>query len=118
MLDIRLIREKADFVKQRLATRGGGDEAKIDQLLQVDADRRKAETELQGLQSERNRISKEIGAQKAKGISAEDLQERVRKIGQQIVDLTQRASAFDEKQRQMLLDIANPPQSPCLLLQL
>ena len=47
MLDIRLIREKPDFVKQRLATRGSGDEAKIDRLLQYDATRRKAETEFQ-----------------------------------------------------------------------
>ena len=37
MLDIRLIREKPDFVKSRLATRGGGDETKIDELLQIDA---------------------------------------------------------------------------------
>ena len=27
MLDIRLIREKPDFVRERLATRGGGDES-------------------------------------------------------------------------------------------
>ena len=40
MLDIRLIREKPDFVKERLATRGGGDEARIDEVLRVDADRR------------------------------------------------------------------------------
>ena len=33
MLDIRLIREKPDFVRERLATRGGGDEAKIDDVL-------------------------------------------------------------------------------------
>ena len=32
MLDIRLIREKPAFVKERLATRGGGDEAKIDNV--------------------------------------------------------------------------------------
>ena len=33
MLDIRLIREQPDFVKERLATRGGDDAAKIDQVL-------------------------------------------------------------------------------------
>ena len=32
MLDIKLIREKPDFVRQRLATRGAGEEAKIDEL--------------------------------------------------------------------------------------
>ena len=109
MLDIRLIREKPDFVKERLATRGGGDEAKIDKVLQVDAERRKAETELQRLQSDRNRISKEIGGKKAQGDSAADLQERVRQIGQQIVDLNQRATGFDEEQQRLLLDISNLP---------
>ena len=58
MLDIRLIREKADFVRERLATRGSGDESRIDDVLKVDAERRKAETELQQLQAERNRLSK------------------------------------------------------------
>src|SRR6202011_4959889 len=62
MLDIRLIREKPDFVRERIATRGGEDAAKVDELFKVDAERRKAETELQQLQSERNRLSKEIGA--------------------------------------------------------
>jgi seryl-tRNA synthetase len=40
MLDIRLIREKPDFVRERLATRGGGDDAKIAEVLRVDAERR------------------------------------------------------------------------------
>ena len=62
MLDIRLIREKPDFVRERLATRGDGDETRIDEVLRIDAERRRAETEVQGLQSERNRLSKEIGA--------------------------------------------------------
>ena len=44
MLDIRLIREKPDYVRERLATRGGGDERNIDELLQIDSNRRKAET--------------------------------------------------------------------------
>ena len=53
MLDIRLIRERADFVRERLATRGADDATKIDSLLKVDAERRKTETELQQLQAER-----------------------------------------------------------------
>ncbi len=62
MLDIRLIREKPDYVRERLATRGGGDERNIDELLQIDAKRRKAETALQQLNADRKRLSKEIGA--------------------------------------------------------
>src|SRR6266513_1291164 len=109
MLDIRLIREKPDFVKQRLATRGGGEEAKIDTVRQVDIERRRTETELQQLQSERNRLSKEIGAKRSRQESSEELEARVRKIGQTIVDLNQRASEAERRQIDLLLEIPNLP---------
>ncbi|MGE5209610.1 MAG: serine--tRNA ligase [Alphaproteobacteria bacterium] len=109
MLDIRLIRAKPDFVRERLATRGGGDEAKIDQILRIDADRRNRETELQRLQSERNRLSKEIGAKRSRKEPSEELEAEVRDIGEQIAGLTQRANAFEEEQRDLLLNIANLP---------
>ncbi|MFL6552624.1 MAG: serine--tRNA ligase, partial [Chthoniobacterales bacterium] len=102
MLDVRLIREKPDFVRERLATRGGGDEAKIDEVLRIDAERRKSETELQRLQSERNRLSKEIGARRLRKESSEELEAEVRKIGEQIAGLTQRVNAVDEEQRNLL----------------
>ena len=62
MLDIKLIRERADFVKERLATRCGGDEARIDEILTLDEQRRKLLGEVQSLQASRNKSSKEIGA--------------------------------------------------------
>ena len=109
MLDIRLIREKPDFVRERLATRGGEEAARIDELLKVDAERRKTETELQGLQSDRNRLSKEIGAKKSKKEATTDLETEVKKIGEKIVDLEKRAAGFDEQQRNLLLEIPNLP---------
>ena len=109
MLDVRLIREKPDFVRARLATRGGDDSAKIDEVLKVDAERRKAETELQQLQAERNRLSKEIGGKKSKGEATKDLEANVRKIGDKIVDLEQRTVSFDEQQRTLLLETPNLP---------
>ena len=62
MLDIKLIREKPDFVRQRLAMRGAGDEKLIEQILQDDEQRRTILTEVESLKSQRNRVSKEIGA--------------------------------------------------------
>jgi seryl-tRNA synthetase len=109
MLDIRLIREKPDFVRKRLATRGGGDEAKIAEVLRVDAERRKIETQLQQLQADRNRLSKEIGVKRSRKEPSEELEAQVRKIGNEIADLTQRASAFDEEQRNLLLETPNLP---------
>ena len=109
MLDIHLIREKPDFVHERLATRGGDEAARIDELLKVDAERRKAETELQRLQSERNRLSKEIGARKSRGEATKELEGEVRKLGDATVDLNQRTAGSDEQQRNLLLEIPNLP---------
>src|ERR1700719_85505 len=109
MLDIRLIREKPDFIRERIASRGGDEANRIDELLKVDAERRKAESELQQLQSERNRLSKEIGAKKSRSEATKDLETEVRKIGDRIVDLNQRTASFDEQQRNLLLEIPNLP---------
>src|SRR5207248_11366459 len=107
MLDIRLIREKPDFVRERLATRGGGDDAKIDDVLRVDVERRKAETALQQLNADRKRLSKEVGGKKSRGEETGELEQRVRQIGEQIADLTTRAMAAEEEQNDLLLRIAN-----------
>jgi seryl-tRNA synthetase len=111
MLDIRLIREKSDFVRERLTARGGGDEAKIDSILTTDAERRKAETELQQLQAERNRLSKEIGAKKSRKEPTDDLEKEVRTIGDGIAHLNERAANSEEDQRGLLLEIPNLPHS-------
>lgn len=64
MLDIALIRKTPDEIKARLAGRAGDWAAQIDAVLRCDIQRRQAETKLQQLQADRNRISKEIGAKK------------------------------------------------------
>src|SRR5213596_611562 len=109
MLDIHLIREKPDFVRERLATRGGGDEGKINEVLRADGERRKLETALQHLNAERRRLSKEIGAKRAASGATADFEARVREIGDEIVDLNKRTSAAEEEQRNLLLEIANLP---------
>jgi seryl-tRNA synthetase len=109
MLDIRLIREEPDFVRERLATRGGGDETKVDEVLRVDVNRRKAETVLQQLNADRKRLSKEIGGKKSRGESTGDLEERVRKIGDEIASLNKQVATAEEQQNNLLLEIANLP---------
>jgi len=110
MLDIRLIREKPDFVRERLATRGGGDEAKIDEILREDAERRRKETELQQLQAERNRLSKEIGAKRSRGESADALEERAEEIKSYIADYSAMRDLLD-RTAGPLLEIPNLPHA-------
>src|SRR5436190_3213471 len=112
MLDIRLIREQPDFVKARIATRGGDEDvAKVDEVLRVDAERRKAETTLQQLNADRKRLSKEIGGKRSRGETSDDLEAQVREIGDRISLLNEQTSAADEQQRALLLGIPNLPHA-------
>ena len=109
VLDIRIVREQPDFVKSRLALRCSGDEAKIDELLRVDAERRKAETALQALNAERKKLSKEIGGMRSRGQDSLQLENRVRKIGEEIARLNEDVNLVDGQQKEMLLEIPNLP---------
>ena len=109
MLDIRIVREQPDFVKSRLALRCGGDEEKIDELLRVDSERRKAETALQALNAERKKLSKEIGGMRSRGQDSLQLENRVRKIGEEIARLSEDVNLVDGQQKEMLLEIPNLP---------
>ena len=109
MLDIRIVREQPDFVKSRLALRCSGDEEKIDELLRVDAERRKAEAALQALNAERKKLSKEIGGMRSRGQDSLQLENRVRKIGEEIARLNEDVNLVDGQQKEMLLEIPNLP---------
>ena len=111
MLDIRLIREQPDFVKSRLATRGGGEAKRIDELLEVDAERRKLETSLQQCNAERKKLSKEIGGARVRGEDSSALEERVRQIGEEIAEFVRQTNLLEERQRDLLLNIPNLPHS-------
>src|ERR1700676_4640187 len=60
MLDIKLIRERPDFVKGELAKRGV-DPAEVDRLLEADWRRRKLQAEVDQLRADRKRRSREVG---------------------------------------------------------
>jgi len=109
VLDIRIVREQPDFVKSRLALRCSGDEQKIYELLRVDAERRKAETALQALNAERKKLSKEIGGMRSRGQDSLELENRVRKIGEEIARLNEDVNLVDGQQKEMLLEIPNLP---------
>jgi seryl-tRNA synthetase len=109
MLDIRLIRENPDRVRERLATRDRELIRQVDALLEIDSERRRLETELQRLNSERNRLSKAIGALRAKRESSADLENKVRVIGDEIITLSGEVSIADEAQKELLYGIPNLP---------
>ena len=109
MLDIRLIRENPDYVRERLATRGGDAHLKIDDILACDRQRRELETRLQQLNADRKRLSKEIGMKRSKGEPSDELEAQVRGIGDEIAKLNEETAQADEAQRNLLLQLPNLP---------
>ncbi|MCP5539061.1 MAG: serine--tRNA ligase [Akkermansiaceae bacterium] len=113
MLDIRLLREDADSVKERLKPRGGEAWSLVDEVLACDEKRRTGETERQRLQGERNRTSKEIGIAKKGGQDTSEIEARVRAIGEEIKRIGEETDAADARQRELLLSIPNLPHAAC-----
>ncbi len=111
MLDIKLIREKTEFVRQRLASRGAGDEKLIDGILAADEQRRKTLAELEALKSQRNRVSKEIGALmgQKKIAEAEAKKAETRDLGDKIAELDKVVAQADAERDQLMLRVPNLP---------
>jgi len=111
VLDIKLIREKTDFVRARLATRGAGDEQQIDALLLLDEQRRKALAEVETLKSQRNRVSKEIGALMGQKKTAEAEAKKVetKDLGDQIAALDKQTAGAEAALEELMLRLPNLP---------
>lgn len=113
MLDIRLLRQDPQGIKQRLSTRHPDFASMVDEVLALDSRRRDAETRRQHLQSERNRISREIGMGKKAGADTSALETEVRGINEGIEQVGLEADACDTAQRDLMLAIPNLPHEAC-----
>jgi seryl-tRNA synthetase len=111
MLDVKLLREQPDLARTRLALRGGGDETRIDELLQLDEKRRSLLAEVERLKALRNRVSKEIGALMAQKRmpEAESKKAETRDIGDRITELDKAVAEVERAREQVLLRLPNLP---------
>jgi seryl-tRNA synthetase len=109
MLDIKLIRENPDLVRQRLASRGRGDEVRVAEIAGLDEQRRKLLTEGDNLKAERNKVSKEIGAAKSKGQDASAAMAAMKQVGERIAGLDVEIAGVDAKLQDILLNVPNLP---------
>jgi seryl-tRNA synthetase len=111
MLDIKLIREKPDFVKERLASRGAGDETRVDTVLELDEKRRQILKEVETLKALRNKVSKEIGALmgQKKAEEAEAKKKETREMGDKISALDKQVADIDAQRDTLMLQLPNLP---------
>jgi len=107
MLDIKLIRENPEKINELLKRRNP--DLSIDEVIQIDIERRAAQTEADELRAKRKNESQKIGELKKAGENTDAVQEEVRKMGDDIKALEERESVLDLKQRTLLLNIPNTP---------
>lgn len=107
MLDIKLIRENPEKVNELLKRRNPN--LSIDEVIQIDIERRAIQTEADILRAKRKSESQKIGELKKRGENTESIQEEVRKVGEEIKLLEEKEVELEEKQRNFLLNIPNMP---------
>ena len=117
MLDIKLIRENAKHVRERLATRHGGDEVKIDEILSLDEQRRSLLHEVEQLKASRNRVSKEIGTLMGqKRLEEADAKKtETREIGDKIVELDKAVVETEKALHELMVRLPNLPHASVAL---
>ena len=113
MLDIKMIREQPDAVRQRLATRGAGDETKIDLVVRFDAERRNLLAQAEEWKAARNLVSKEIGALMAqkKAAEAEAKKAESIRLGKNIATLDKAVAEIEQKRDALMLQLPNLPHA-------
>jgi seryl-tRNA synthetase len=106
MIDLKLIREKPEDVRAAIATLQLT--APIDEILELDEQRRSLLTEVEALRARRNEMSKEIG--RLRGVpETEPMKEEVRQIGEQIKVLDGQLKDVEERLNAALLEVPNLP---------
>ena len=109
MLDIKLIKEQGSRVQEQLNRRGPGTSKDLDQLIELDAERREALNQAQTLKNKKKTLSAEVGQLKKKGENADSLMAEVKQLNTEIKQWDDKSAEFDEQVRATLLKIPNLP---------
>ncbi|MBO8143135.1 MAG: serine--tRNA ligase [Thermodesulfobacterium sp.] len=109
MLDIKLIREKPEWVKERLRTRG--EDYPIEEILSIDKKRRELIQRVENLRHIRREKSEKIGRLKKEGKKeeAESLSKEVKSLGNELRELEKELREVEEELKQRLSLIPNIP---------
>ena len=110
MIDIKLIRENPELVKENIKKKFQDDKlVLVDEVKKLDEEYRALRTSADELRSKRNSISKQIGALMSQGKKeeAEQVKAEVKLIGDQIAECEQKEPVLEEEIRKRMLVIPN-----------
>ena len=117
MIDIKLIRENPELVKENIKKKFQDNKLElVDQVLKLDEESRQAKRQADDLRANRNKISKQIGGLMAQGKKdeAEELKKQVTEQSQKLAELEQLEEKYTSEINDIMMKIPNiiDPQVP------
>ncbi|MEK7747816.1 MAG: serine--tRNA ligase [Nitrospirota bacterium] len=109
MLDIKLLRENLSLVQSELQKRSGT--ISFDRWIQLDTEERQLKVEIESLQAEKNRVSKEIGMTKMQTPPTAAVLEEMKQLAQEIEEKKAKRVKNEEERGNFLLMLPNIPNA-------
>ncbi len=109
MLDIKLIKENPEYVKQRLLDKGRDCTAEIDSIIELDSRRRSLISDTEALKAEQNKVSKSIPALKKEGKDTAPIFAQMKELSDRIKADGETLKEVEEEYNTLMLSLPNMP---------
>ena len=110
MIDIKFLRENPELVKENIRKKFQDEKiALVDEVIELDAERRKTQQEVDDIKANKNKIAKQIGALMAQGKKeeAEEVKKQVAEGAQRLTELEAKQKELEEKTTKIMMVIPN-----------
>ena len=110
MIDIKFLRENPDVVKENIKKKFQDSKLPlVDEVIELDAEYRKALQRKEALQADKNKASKEIGGFMAKGMKddAEAAKAKVKEYSEELAQLDKTVPEMAERIKTIMMTIPN-----------
>ena len=109
MLDLKFNSKNVEKVKRAIELKN--DQAEVDNLIELDVDKRKILIKVEELKHQRNTVSEEIGKMKRQKQDASETIAKMRKVSNNIKELDEQVKRLDEQIYEISIRIPNIPHS-------
>ena len=109
MVDIKLVRSEPDAIKAAVRKREMDLDGVIDEILEIDAQRRQLSGQTDALKAKQNAASKQIPQIKKEGGDVSALMAEMKELSSQIKEADAEIGKLEERQKELLLCLPNLP---------
>jgi len=111
MLQLSVIRQNPDHVKERLAIKHFKEISSVDEIISLDDEKRKLQNESESIQSKANAIAKEIGGLMSKGLKDEAAakKQEAETLNTSVKPIKEKLIAIEKQLDELLVRLPNLP---------